>query len=355
MQANNLPNPSFIHVGQRLLIPDVAAPPVLRYENARIAFARWDGGKHDLYIANTDGSHEELLLERAAGPSWSPGARSLSFFGEEGVDHQMQNGVSVDFEGISNGIVVASLPHRPGDLNQLKLVQIKQEGSARATAWSPNGKAIAWDARPGGGYRIYFDGEEGTDFDAQSAVEIVGEHPDWSPDSSKIVYRSGRDGKQGLWISDRFDSVAVRITEDGSDAFPSWSPDGRWIAFQREADDNVDIYIMPAPGATPGHESSPRPVGPDGPPQGPQGGPPHPPQGDGRPGGSYVRRLTHARGPDTLPAWTPDGHIVFRSARAGSWGIYIMNVDGMGQQQIIPHADPGPDWTLGRMDLHPIR
>jgi Tol biopolymer transport system component len=109
-----------------------------------------------------------------------------------------------------------------------------------------------------------------------------------------------------------------RITDDGSDAFPRWSPDGRQIAFQREADGNVDIYVM-------------------------------------NPDGGTVHRLTHAPGPDALPAWTPDGHgIVFRSARTGSWGIYTMNADASDQRQIIPYADPGPDWTLGRIDVTPI-
>ena len=86
------------------------------------------------------------------------------------------------------------------------------------------------------------------------------------------------------------------------------------IAFHRSADGNVDIYVMNVDG-------------------------------------SNIRRLTDAAGPDTLPAWTPDGRIVFRSARGGSWGIYIMDADGSGQKQIIGNADPGPDWTFGRMDV----
>ena len=94
-----------------------------------------------------------------------------------------------------------------------------------------------------------FSGKFDTDFESQSAIEIPGEHPDWSPDSHWVVYRSGREGQQGLWISDRFDSVPRRITEDGTDSFPRWSPDGKWIAFQRESGGNVDIYVMPAPGA----------------------------------------------------------------------------------------------------------
>jgi len=330
MRANNISNPNFVYVGQRLIIPGVSPPahePRLQFANARIAFARWDGGKHDLYVANLDGSHERLLLIRAAGPSWSPDGRHLSFYGEEGVDRQKQDGAEVVYESISNGILVVQVMPWPGDLNDLKLTQIIKEGTARATAWSPNGKMIAWDASPGGGYGIFFHGEENTDFEAQSAIQIPGEQPDWSPDSHWVVYRSGREGKQGLWISDRFDSVPRRITDDGTDSFPRWSPDGKWIAFQREAGGNVDVYVMPAPGG----------------------------QGPEHPDGSQVRRLTDAHGPDTLPAWTPDGrHIVFRSARSGAWGIYIMNADGSGQQPLISYGDPGPDWTFGRMDIRPL-
>jgi LysM repeat protein/Tol biopolymer transport system component len=329
MRANNISNPNFIYVGQRLIIPGVSvSPPTHRPKAYKLAFARWDGGKHDLYIAYTDGSNEKMLLQRAAGPSWSPDGQKLSIYGEEGVDRQEQNGAEIHFEEISDGILMVSVVNWPEDLSQLNLTQIVKEGSARATEWSPNGYMITWDAKPGGSsYTVFFYGEKGSDYEAQSAIQIPGEHPDWSPDSNNVVYRSGREGKQGLWVSDRFDSVAHRITDDGTDAFPRWSPDGKWIAFQREAEGNVDIYVMPAPGA----------------------------HGSGSPDGSQVRRLTDAQGPDTLPAWTPDGqYIVFRSAREGTWGIYMMGADGGNQQQIIPYGDPGPDWTYGRMDVYDL-
>jgi len=328
MRANNISNPNFIYVGQRLIIPGVSVSrPTHRPKAYKLAFARWDGGKHDLYIANTDGSDEKMLLQRAAGPSWSPDGQRLSFFGEEGVDRQQQNGAEIHFEKISNGVLVVSVVNWPEDLSQLNLTQIVKEGTARATAWSPNGYMITWDAKPGGSsYTIFFYGEEGTDYEAQAAIQIPGEHPDWSPDSHQVVYRSGREGKQGLWVSDRFDSVANRITDDGTDAFPRWSPDGKWIAFQREAEGNVDLYVMPAPGT------------------------------HGAGDGSQVRRLTDAQGPDSLPAWTPDSkYIVFRSAREGTWAIYIMSADGSNQQMIIPYGDPGPDWTLGRMDVYDLK
>jgi phosphate transport system substrate-binding protein len=243
----------------------------------QIAFSRWDGGKHDLFIANTDGSGERFLLERAGGPSWSQDGEYLSIYG------------------------------------QVEIGQYVREGTGRWTAWAPGGEMIAFDATRGGpDRRIYF---LGTDDNQQYHIEIPGEQAAWSPNSKQVVYRSGRDGKQGIWISNRDDSGAHNITNEGNDSFPSWSPDGSTIAFHRDAGGNVDIYVMDVDGGN-------------------------------------VRRLTDAAGPDTLPAWTPDGRILFRSARGGGWGIYIMNADGGDQKQIIANADPGPDWSFGRMDVH---
>ncbi len=279
----------------------------------QIAFARWDGGKHNLYIANTDGSGERLLLESAAGPSWSPGGQYLSIFGEQGIATQVREGVSYYREDLTDGILVVKVADFPSDISQVEIDQKVRDGTARWTAWAPNGEMLAFDATRGGpDRRIYF---LGTADNQQYNIEIPGEQADWSPNSDQVVYRSGRDGKQGIWISNRDDSGAHNITNEGSDSLPSWSPDGRKIAFHRDSGGNVDIYVMNVDG-------------------------------------SNVRRLTDAPGPDTLPTWTPDGRIVFRSARTGGWGIYIMNADGSGQKQIIANADPGPDWTFGKMDVY---
>jgi hypothetical protein len=286
-------------------------PPSAR--TYKIAFARWDGGKHNLFIANTDGSGESFLLERAAGPSWSRDGQYLSIYGEEGVDRQVRGGVEYVVEGITNGILWLKVANFPDDITKVEMGQYVREGSGRWTAWAPSGEMIAFDAARGGpDRRIYC---LGTADNQQYNIEIPGEQASWSPDSNQIVYRSGRDGKQGIWISNRDDSGAHNITNEGNDSFPNWSRDGRTIAFHRDAGGNVDIYVMNTDG-------------------------------------SNIRRLTDAPGPDTLPTWTPDGRIVFRSARTGSWGIYIMNGDGSGQKQIIANTDPGPDWAFGRMDVN---
>jgi len=54
-----------------------------------------------------------------------------------------------------------------------------------------------------------------------------------------------------LWSVPRTGGTASRLTADeGRDAMPRFSPDGRWIAFTGEYQGNRDVYVMPAGGGT---------------------------------------------------------------------------------------------------------
>lgn len=172
---------------------------------------------------------------------------------------------------------------------------------------------MAFDAKPGEGYRIYFRAVNPTS--QQFHFEIPGEQASWSPDGEKLVYRSGRNNQAGLWISNRDDSNPIQLAENGTDSFPTWSPDGQTIVFSREVDGDIELGAINIDG-------------------------------------SNLRRLTHAKGPDTLPVFTPSGEIIFRSGRSGSWGIWKMQADGSDQTEIIPNAPVSHlDWAFDRMDV----
>ncbi|MBN1995392.1 MAG: protein kinase [Anaerolineae bacterium] len=307
-----------------------------------LTYSKWDGQFHNAYIADTNGKNERLIMHRVAGPSWSPDGKRLFFFGEQGVNQQItiDGRVDCEFGTISGGIVAIDVPPTgdicavyygvwscerkqvdvhlpPGDVCEQAGYRVFQnldwkEGSARWANVSPDGQAVAYDARPGGDYRIYF---RSLADNPLYRFELVGEQGDWSPDGERLVYRSGRDNKQGLWISNRDDSGHINLTLHGTDSFPAWSPDGRAIAFSREVDGNMDIYTINVDG-------------------------------------SNLQRLTDAPGPDTLPTYTPGGGIIFRSARSGSWGIWKMNGAGAGQTEIIANAGIHPqEWAKSRMDV----
>jgi Tol biopolymer transport system component len=280
-----------------------------------LAYTKCDGTHHNLYVADTNGHNEQLIATRGAGPSWTPDGKAIFFYGEEGVDRQVRDGREYVFDGISNGLVALLATPLPSSINQLNLLQNIEwkQATARWASVSPDGSMVAFDAKPGGDYRIYF---LGTADNQQFRYEILGEQADWSPTGQKIAYRSGREGQTGIWISNRDDTGHVRITDNGSDSFPAWSPDGYTIAFSREVGGNVDIYTVNVDG-------------------------------------SHLQRLTSVSGHDTLPAYTPDGDIIFRSARSGSWGIWKMGGDGSDQANIILDACVGRDWAFSKMDVLP--
>lgn len=71
-------------------------------------------------------------------------------------------------------------------------------------------------------------------------------YPDVS--ASKIAFVYAGD----LWTVDKDGGTATRLaTPGGEEAFPRFSPDGRWIAFSGNYDGNLDVYVLPTEGGVP--------------------------------------------------------------------------------------------------------
>jgi hypothetical protein len=109
-----------------------------------------------------------------------------------------------------------------------------------------------------------------------------------------------------------------RVTAKGPSYLHGWSPDGRWLVYVGERNDEFDIYKIPTNG------------------------------------GDEIR-LTKAHGLDDGPEYTPDGkYIYFNSARTGRMQIWRMLPDGSRQEQItndgfnnwFPHISPDGKWIV---------
>src|SRR6185369_10067812 len=69
-------------------------------------------------------------------------------------------------------------------------------------------------------------------------------NPDWSPDGSRILFESTRDGKSAIYTI-RPDGSDLKKLTDGqaNDGQAQWSPDGRQIVFISDQDGHL-LYLM---------------------------------------------------------------------------------------------------------------
>ncbi|CAA7388353.1 unnamed protein product [Spirodela intermedia] len=102
-------------------------------------------------------------------------------------------------------------------------------------------------------------------------------------------------------------------TDAGNNAFPSCSPDGKWIVFRSGRSGRKNLYIMDAT--------------------------------KGETGGGEIRRLTDGDWIDTMPCWSPDGELIAFSSNCHSpkdpevFGLYLVRPDGEGLRR-VPVAGP---------------
>jgi TolB protein len=138
-------------------------------------------------------------------------------------------------------------------------------------------------------------------FNAQNVLEsdepILS--PSWSPDGKSLAYVSFENERPEIFIQQLSTARRTKMTGfAGLNSAPSWSPDGKFLAVVLSKDGSPDIYTM--------NVSTRR-----------------------------LKRLTTHRSIDTEPVWTPDGkRIIFTSDRSGAPQLYEIGVDGGRPQRL---------------------
>jgi TolB protein len=222
-----------------------------------------------------------------------------------------------------DGTTIAFRSERKGD-PEIWLMNADGSKGHRLTrglspAWSPDGSKIAYASPgsilcpPGRGLRCTGLSIINADGSGRHRVARTdgGEYPSWSPNGKRIAFNSNLTGDHVMYIVQADGSKVVDLSSVGEGWQVDWSPSGRSILFtsHRDHPDNyTDIYVM-------------------------------------RPNGSRVRRLTHETA--YTPAWSPDGsHIVFSAG-----GLFVMRADGS-RIRALPVERVGetalPDWSSGR-------
>ncbi len=152
---------------------------------------------------------------------------------------------------------------------------------------------------------------DGSSFQLLTHDNSINLCPSWSPDGRWIAYTSFKRGEADLYLLEvATGRVKVLSKKKGAEISPSWSPDGTQLAFSYSLNGNSDIYIKDLITG-------------------------------------YTKRITRNPAIDTSPAWSPDGRkIAFVSRRSGAPHIYIMNPDGSEQTRLTfgPY-EVSPAWS----------
>lgn len=99
--------------------------------------------------------------------------------------------------------------------------------------WSPDGKWLVYTGGRGGNYDIYrIPSDGGGPEERLTDFAGLDDGPEYSPDGRFIYYNSTRGGTMQIWRMRPDGSEPEQLTSDGfNNWFPHVSPDGRWVAF----------------------------------------------------------------------------------------------------------------------------
>jgi sugar lactone lactonase YvrE len=254
-------------------------------------------------------------------------------------------------------------------LPQLQLTNARPDDAQ--SAWSPDGKRIAFKSRRDRNNELYVmnaDGSEETRL--TNSFNVSEGQPFWSPDGKRLLYRKTQDNpivqNADIWqidVNPANPNPRPVLLRPGDERYPAFSPDGTKIAFRGDQDlvdhsGDEELYIMNADGTNVVQltrndvfDSAPS-FSPDGKQMVFESA------RDSHNAlaldiyvmnvdGSNVRRLTADPAHDEGPVFSPDGtKILFTSERGGSSDIWVMNADGSGLRRLTddPSRDESPDW-----------
>jgi Tol biopolymer transport system component len=245
--------------------------PTFSADGTKIAFAHLgpecddgcDWGWHDVWLMDANGSNERDLIDERTPyddfePAWYPSGRKIAFSSDR---------------------------HDPGDDYDIYTLTLNAAGNV--TTWPPTRLTFSCDrefadqpAVSPDGQRLAFSGRRDTtctpeacqnqdaeiyvmdanapEGDANVPRQLTDNatyrdsYPDFSPDGSKIVYTSFRNGNEDIFVMNADGTGKKNLTRNSAwDTDPAFSPDGRSIVFASNRDGDQEIWRMRASGSNP--------------------------------------------------------------------------------------------------------
>ncbi len=294
----------------------VASVSIAQGFEPRIVFASNRDGDWDIYSMDVNGNNVVQLTDHPASdevPACSPDGRRVVFRSERDLTPDLY--------------VMGS----DGN-NVIRLTQDNfREGRA---SWSPDGTKMVFSSLCKINCDIFTVDADGSNRTRLAKEKMWDVWPSWSPDGSKIAFVGAPDGVAGarfhIFVMNADGTERHNLTDDthleNKDSFsPTWSPDGRKIAFNSfrhfvPADSRNDIFVIAADG-------------------------------------KEMEQLTDGPDSSASPVYSPDGtKIAYVSGRRGTSNIYIMDANGNNPVNLT-NTPPGieneaPSWPHGALAVN---
>ena len=74
-------------------------------------------------------------------------------------------------------------------------------------------------------------------------------NPRLSPDGRQVALDIAEAGKSDIWIYDLMRDTLTRLTFEGLNSFPVWTPDGKRVAYRSQRAGGYNIFWTPADGS----------------------------------------------------------------------------------------------------------
>ena len=247
---------------------------------SRIAFVSERDGAKELFVMDYDGYNPRRLTFDASlnlAPAWSPDKRRLAFVTfRKGGDPQIEEldlitgarrtlvalpGLNITPEWSPSGEELAFATTKDGNSEIYKVDKYGRRferltdhrAADLAPTWSPTGRELAFTSDRGGTPQIYLMSADGTNVRPLTYRDQQGSYNTaaaWSPKGDWIAYvcRDERRILKICLISPDGQKWRQLTTGSSNDESPSWSADGRHVAFSSTRNERRDIYMISTDG-----------------------------------------------------------------------------------------------------------